>query len=55
MKIEKKTWTQIALEKDMNEASVRNIYKDKDKIKAQGMHRPFLSMHSIITLVKTLV
>ena len=33
---DKKTWTQIALEKNLRESTIRTIYANRDKIKAQG-------------------
>ena len=33
---EKKTWTQIAQEKDLNESTVRTVYSKKDQIRSQG-------------------
>ena len=32
----KKSWAQIAKDKNMNEATVRTIYRNKDKIRTQG-------------------
>ena len=33
------TWTKIAHEKDMHEATVRSIYAKKEKIKSQGKNK----------------
>lgn len=33
---DKKTWTQIALEKNLNESTVRTVYGKKDQIRSQG-------------------